>query len=69
MSVQKPSTQISPSVQSIGVLNCRSHIFRVGVGEALELILVQVHDEEFVCGCQLHWHLCELLVKVANVLA
>lgn len=41
----------------------------VGVGEALELVLVQVHDEEFVCRRQLHRHLGELLVKVANVAA
>lgn len=41
----------------------------VGVGEALELVLVQVHDEEFVCGRQLHRHLGELLVKVANIAA
>lgn len=41
----------------------------VGVGEALELVLVQVHDEEFVCRRQLHCHLGELLVKVANVAA
>lgn len=41
----------------------------VGVGEALELVLVQVHDEEFVCWRQLHHHLGELLVKVANVAA
>lgn len=41
----------------------------VGVGETLELVLVQVHDEEFVCWRQLHRHLGELLVKVANVAA
>lgn len=41
----------------------------VGVGEALELVLVQVHDEEFVCWRQLHRHLGELLVEVANVAA
>lgn len=44
-------------------------VLGVGVGEALELVLVQVHDEEFVCGRQLHRHLGELLVKVANVAA
>lgn len=43
--------------------------FWVGVGEALELILVQVHDEELVRGRQLHHHLGELLVEVADVAA
>lgn len=43
--------------------------FRVGVGESLKLVLVQVHDEELVCGRQLHRHLGELLVEVANVAA
>lgn len=42
---------------------------RVGVGEALKFILVQVHDEELVCRRQLHRHLCELLVEVAHVSA
>lgn len=41
----------------------------IGVREALELVLVQVHDEEFVCRRQLHRHLGELLVKVSNVAA
>ena len=41
----------------------------VGVGEALKLVLVQVHDEELVCGRQLHRHLGELLVEVADVTA
>lgn len=41
----------------------------IGVREALELVLVQVHDEEFVCRRQLHHHLGELLVKVSNVTA
>lgn len=40
---------------------------RVGVGEALELVLVQIHDEEFICGSELHCHLGELLVEVAGV--
>lgn len=43
--------------------------FGVGVGEALKLVLVQIHDEELVCGRQLHHHLCELLVEVADVAA
>lgn len=49
-----------------------SHLYdelRVGVGEALKLVLVQVHDEELVCGRQLHGHLGELLVEVADVAA
>lgn len=41
----------------------------VGVGEALKLILVQIHNEELVCGRQLDHHLGELLVKVADVTA
>lgn len=41
----------------------------VGVGEALELVLVQVHDEELVRRRQLHRHLGELLVEVADVSA
>lgn len=43
--------------------------FGIGVGEALELVLVQVHDEELVGRRQLHWHLCELLVEVPDILA
>lgn len=42
---------------------------RVVVREALELVLVQVHDEELVCRRQLHGHLCELFVEVADVSA
>lgn len=42
---------------------------RVVVGESLELVLVQVHDEELVRRRQLHGHLCELLVEVADVSA
>lgn len=45
------------------------NVLRVGVGEALELVLVQVHDEELVRGRQLHHHLCELLVKVGDITA
>lgn len=55
-----------------GSLMNTSHLndeLRVGVREALELVLVQVHDEEFVCRRQLHRHLGELLVKVSNVAA
>lgn len=40
---------------------------RIGVRKALELVLVQIHDEEFVRWCELHCHLGELLVKVAGV--
>lgn len=49
-----------------------SHLYDklgVGVGEALELVLVQVHDEELVGRRQLHRHLRELLVEVADVSA
>lgn len=42
-------------------------IFGVGVGEALKLVLVQIHNEELVRGRQLHCHLGELLVKVADI--
>lgn len=56
------STSLIPSV-----LICRCYIFRVGVGEAKELVLVQVHDDELVRRRQIHGHLGELLVKVAGV--
>lgn len=41
----------------------------VGVRKALELILVQIHDEELVGGRQIHSHLGELFVEIANVSA
>lgn len=44
-----------------------SHVFRVGVGEAEELVLVQVHYDKFVCRGQVDRHLGELFVKVASV--
>lgn len=44
-----------------------SHVFRVGVGEAEELVLVQVHYDKFVCRSQVDRHLGELFVKVASV--
>lgn len=44
-----------------------SHVFRVGVGEAEELVLVQVHYDKFVCWGQVDRHLGELFVKVASV--
>lgn len=50
-------------------LICRCYIFRVGVGEAEELVLVQVHDDELVRRRQIRGHLGELLVKVARVSA
>lgn len=57
--------------QSIGliewVLICRSHIFRISVGEAKEFVLVQVHDDKLVRRSQVHRHLGELLVKVTGV--
>lgn len=40
---------------------------RIGVGEALEFILVQIHNEEFICWCQLNHHLGKLLVEVTCV--
>lgn len=43
--------------------------FGVGVGEALKLVLVQIHDEELVGGRQLHHHLGKLPVEVADVTA
>ena len=49
------------------LLICGSHIFRVGVGEAEEVVLVQVHDDELVRRRQVRRHLGELLVKVAGV--
>lgn len=45
----------------------RSHIFGVGVGEAEEVVLIQVHDDELVCWRQVYGHLGELLVEVAGV--
>lgn len=41
--------------------------FRVGVREASELVLVQVHDEEFVGGRELHRLPGELFVEVGSV--
>lgn len=42
---------------------------RIGVGKALELVLVQIHDKEFIRRSQVHCHLGELLVEVAGVAA
>lgn len=39
----------------------------VGVGEALELILVQVHNKELVSWSQIDGHLGELLIEVTNI--
>lgn len=39
----------------------------VGVGEPSKLVLVQVHDEEFVRGRQLHRLPGELFVEVGSV--
>lgn len=44
-----------------------SHVFGVSVGEAEEVVLVQVHDDQLVCRRQVHRHLGELLVKVTGV--
>lgn len=48
-------------------LICRSSIFRVSVGEAEEVVLVQVHDDQLVGRSQVHWHLGELFIKVTSV--
>ncbi len=40
---------------------------RVGVGEAQEFILVQIHNKEFIRWCQLNRHLGELLVEITCV--
>lgn len=50
-----------------GALICRGGVFGVSVGEAEEVILVQVHDDQLVRGSQVHGHLGELLVKVTSV--
>lgn len=39
----------------------------VSIGEAGKLILVQVHDEEFVRGCEFHRLSGELFVEVGGV--
>ena len=39
----------------------------VDIGEAKELCLVQIHDEQFVCRSQLGSFRCELAVKVADI--
>lgn len=49
------------------MLNWRSHVFGVGVREAEELVLVQVHDDKLVRRRQVHRHLGELLVEVTGV--
>lgn len=58
--------------QSVSETGCvlfpRSHVCRVGVGEAEEVFLVQIHDDELVCRRQVQRHLGELLVKVTSVL-
>lgn len=56
-----------PPVWAGPTLICRSSVFGVGVGEAEEVVLVQVHDDQLVGGSQVHWHLGELLVKVTSV--
>lgn len=49
------------------MLICRSRVLGVSVGEAEKVVLVQVHDDQLVCGSQVHWHLGEFLVKVTSV--
>lgn len=57
----------SPPVWAGRALICRSIVFGVCVGEAEEVILVQVHDDQLVGRSQVHWHLGKLLVKVTSV--
>lgn len=57
----------SPPVWVGRMLICRSRILGVSVGEAEEVILVQVHDDQLVRWSQIHWHLGEFLVKVTSV--
>lgn len=40
---------------------------RISVGEACKLILVQIHDEEFVGGREFHGLPRELLIEVGSV--
>lgn len=54
---------------SNGNVSDLDNIFRVSVGEALKLVLVQVHDEQLVRGRQVHRHLGELLVEVGDIAA
>lgn len=49
------------------MLICRSCVLGVSVGEAEEVVLVQVHDDQLVRWSQVHWHLGEFLVKVTSV--
>lgn len=41
--------------------------FGVSIGEAREFILIQVHDEEFVSGRELHRLSGELFVEVGGI--
>lgn len=49
------------------MLICRGCVLGVSVGEAQEVVLVQVHDDQLVRWSQVHWHLGEFLVKVTSV--
>lgn len=40
---------------------------RISVGEACKLVLVQIHDEEFVGGREFHGLPRELLIEVGSV--
>lgn len=60
-------TRAPPLSSTIRSASVRSLVCRIGVGEAHEVVLVQVHDDQLVCGRQVHRHLGELFVKVARV--
>lgn len=60
-----PWPAVSETFACLSLRGC--DIFRVGVGKAQELILVQIHDKQLVGGSELHGHFSELPVKVAGI--
>lgn len=61
---------VNAVVKKKSVTDLRLHLndkLWIGVGKALELVLVQVHDEEFIGWSQLDGHLGKLLVEVCGV--
>ncbi len=64
--VIRPCPALTPVWRNQLVLNLNDKL-RVGVGEAQEFILVQIHNEEFIRWCQLNCHLGELLVEITCV--
>ena len=44
------------------------YVFRVDVGEAFELCLIQVHEEKTVDRRQLRHFVCEFRVEIGNVI-